>query len=142
MTTKRNAQIPVPFTPVLLNDSNEELAKWAKAFTTLTEESNQQIIDSFITVKRTLTFNTNIEGDYITTGNFQHETVICNNTVPITVTLQLREQGERVTVIRAGTGAVLIDGNGSDIIGEPTQVMPAQYDAADLIASSVEWVLK
>ena len=51
-------------------------------------------------------------------------------------------ESARVTVIRAGTGAVLVDGDGATIIGAATQNMPAQYDAADLIASDTEWVLK
>lgn len=78
--------------------------------------------------------------DYTTTGDFFHEVVNCINTTAITITLQDRVADDQVSIIRGGTGAVLLDGNGSNITGEATQNMPRQYDRADLIATSVEWV--
>jgi len=88
------------------------------------------------------TFQTEVTADYVTTGNFDHEIVVCNNTVDITITLQSLTSDAQVSVTRAGTGGVTIDGNGATIIGESTQEMPDQYDVANLTGSSVEWVLK
>jgi hypothetical protein len=79
--------------------------------------------------------------DYATTGLYDHETVVCTNTTPITITLQTLAESERVTVVRAGTGAVRVDGDGATIIGNAIQNMPSRYDAADLMASDTEWVL-
>tara|TARA_R100000049_G_C1886119_1_gene40803 strand:+ start:145 stop:546 length:402 start_codon:yes stop_codon:yes gene_type:complete len=79
---------------------------------------------------------------YTTTGAFFHEIVNCTNTTTITITLQDRVENDRVTIIRGGIGGVTVDGNGETIIGESTQNMPRQYDAADLVATSSEWVLK
>lgn len=83
-----------------------------------------------------------VTADYTTTGRFDHEIVVCNNTSAITVTLQTLVEGQQVSVTRAGTGAVTIDGNGSTIIGESTQSLPDQYDVANMTATTVEWVLK
>jgi hypothetical protein len=80
--------------------------------------------------------------DFTTTGDFSHEIVVCTNTTAITITLQDRVENDRVTIIRGGIGGVTVDGNGETIIGESTQNMPRQYDAADLVATSSEWVLK
>ena len=79
--------------------------------------------------------------DYSTTGLYGHEIVVCDSASPITVTLHTLKRGSRVTVIRAGTGAVTIDGDGTNITGSPTQSLPSQYDAAELIGASTEWVL-
>ena len=87
-------------------------------------------------------YQTEVTADYTTTGSYDQEIVICNNTSAITITLQLLIAEKRVTVIRAGTGAVTIDGDGATITGVSTQTLPLQYDAADMTASSVEWLLK
>lgn len=72
----------------------------------------------------------------------QGDTIICTNTSAITITLPLSPKvNNRVTVIRAGTGAVTINGNGETILGETTQVMPMQYDAADMVFTSADWLL-
>jgi|TARA_Y100000310_G_scaffold172462_1_gene172577 hypothetical protein len=78
--------------------------------------------------------------DYTTTGDFFHEVVNCTNTTTITVTLQDRVADAQVSIIRGGVGGVTIDGNGETMDGEATQVLQRQYDRADLIATSAEWV--
>jgi hypothetical protein len=83
----------------------------------------------------------NITGDYTVPENTSNSVIVCNNTSLITITLPTLVEGYRVTVIRAGIGAVNIDGAGTDITGEPTQAMPSQYDAADMFATAIEWVL-
>jgi hypothetical protein len=142
VTRGRNQpQVAVPLTPILDDDSNRSLAKWARAMTALNEELTLTLQESFFAVLNTLTYDVNVDADYIVSGLVLNETVICNNTSPITVTMPARVEGRQVTVVRAGTGAVTIDGNGVNIIGNATQVLPAQYDAADMIASATEWVL-
>jgi hypothetical protein len=81
-----------------------------------------------------------VTADYTTTGDFHHEIVNCLNTTSITVTMQTRVEEDNVSVIRGGVGAVLLDGNGSNIDGEATQVLQRQYDRADMVATSKEWV--
>ena len=86
-------------------------------------------------------FQTETTVSYSTTGKYQHEIVVCTNTSGITITMQAIVEGKEVTVIRAGTGAVTVDGNGTNITGAATQVIPVQYDAPHMIATSSEWVL-
>ena len=47
-----------------------------------------------------------------------------------------------ITVIRANTGAVTVDGDGTDISGSATQVIAAQYDSVDILGTTLEWLLK
>ena len=68
-------------------------------------------------------------------------TVLCNNTTPITITLPTLVNGGKVSVIRANTGGVTIDGNGENIIGEATQILPSRYDTSRLIGSALGWFL-
>jgi hypothetical protein len=67
--------------------------------------------------------------------------VTCTNVSPITITLPLLVSTQRVGVVRAGKGAVTIDGAGALITGEPMQMLPLQYDSASLFAAGTEWVL-
>lgn len=70
------------------------------------------------------------------------DTYDCTNTSAITITLPADPPvNGRISIIRAGTGAVTIDGNGETITGETTQILPSQYDAADLVYGSTEWLL-
>lgn len=109
--------------------------------TGMNEELTVALQEAFETVRTTLSYSTNVTEDYQVTGQFLHETVICNNTSAVTVTLPARTEGARVTVIRAGTGAVTINGDGTNIVGSATKALATQYDADELIASSTEWVL-
>lgn len=86
-------------------------------------------------------FQQEVTEDYTTTGNHDYEIVKCNNTTPITITLHKLVANDRISVIRAGTGSVLLDGNGFNIIGFPTLFLPTRYDAPLLVASSIEWLL-
>lgn len=86
-------------------------------------------------------FQQEVTGDYTTTGKHDYEIVICNNTTPITVTLHTLVATDRVSVVRANTGPVTVDGNGFNIVGDSTLVLPARYDAPLLVASSIEWLL-
>ena len=67
--------------------------------------------------------------------------IICNNIVPIIITLHPIQVSDPVTVIRAGIGEVTIDGDGALIMGEPTQILPLIGDAADLIGTTIGWRL-
>jgi len=82
-----------------------------------------------------------VTADHTVTGEFNHEIVVCTNTVDITVTMPGLTEGLQVTVIRAGTGGVTVDGDGTNIIGAATQILGAQYDAPHMIGSSSEWLL-
>ena len=86
-------------------------------------------------------FQQEVTADYTTTGKHDYEIVICNNTTPITITLHTLVAQDRVSVVRAGVGRVTVDGNGFNIIGDSTLVLPTQYDAPLLVASSTEWLL-
>jgi len=80
-----------------------------------------------------------------TTGDVtarQGDIIVCTNTTAITVTLPADPPlNARVTVIRASTGEVTIDGNGELILGETTQSMPLPCDAADLVFTTEGWLL-
>lgn len=65
--------------------------------------------------------------------------LVCTNTTAITVTLTGFTTGAEVQVIRAD-GPVTIDGDGTLINGQATQVMPLQWDAANMVLTSVGWV--
>ena len=68
--------------------------------------------------------------------------VVCTNTTAITVTLPASPTANtRVGVVRAGTGAVTVDGNGETIIGATTQTLPLQYDAMQLVYFNDEWLV-
>ena len=68
--------------------------------------------------------------------------VVCTNATAITVTLPADPKlADRVTVIRASTGGVTIDGNGETILGETTQTLALQCDAADLVYTTTGWLL-
>lgn len=138
---RNTPQKAIPLTPILEGESNEALAKWARALLAFTEEQSLAVQESFEGTLRTLSYSTNITGNYSVTGEFSHETVICNNTSAVTVTLPARTEGARVTVVRASTGAVTIDGNGTNIAGTSTRTLSTQYTADALIASNLEWVL-
>lgn len=59
--------------------------------------------------------------------------IVCNNTTAITVTLPANPLDiQRFTVVRANTGGVTVDGNGSNINGASTLVLGARYDAPDI----------
>lgn len=97
-------------------------------------------MDAVETAIAALSTTVEISGDYTTTGNYNHETVICNNSSAITVTLQSLNLGDKVTIIR-GNGAVTINGGGSTVVGSSTHSLATRYDAASLTASSSEWLL-
>lgn len=76
---------------------------------------------------------------YTITGS--NEVVICSGSTPFQVDLKASpDLGDQATVIRAGTANITIDGNGLNIIGSGTQVLSAQYDFFNTIASSTEWL--
>jgi len=86
--------------------------------------------------------NTPVTADYTSLGGEAHELIVCNNTDPITITLNTLQINHRVTVVRGNTGTVTIDGDGALVHGEATQVMPSRYDSADLIGTAIGWLLK
>ena len=67
--------------------------------------------------------------------------IICNNIVPIVITLHPLVVSDPVTIVRANIGTVTIDGDGALIMGQPTQKLPLVGDAADLIGTSIGWKL-
>ena len=92
------------------------------------------MIDSMGVVETTVTTSTTSQG-------LAHERIICNNTSAITITLHAFATGGQVDVIRANTGAVTIDGNGTDITGQSTQALPSRYDVANVGPGPAEWIL-
>ena len=92
--------------------------------------------------KESRVFQTEVSSNYTITGDFTHEIVICTNTSAITITMPLHYEEAQATVIRGGTGGVTIDGNGTNIVGEATQAIPLQYDAAHMFGTSTEWALR
>jgi hypothetical protein len=70
-----------------------------------------------------------------------HIFILCENLVPITVTLPPVVKLTQISIIRGGVGAVTINGNGALINGLATQTLPLQYDTASLVASSTQWYL-
>lgn len=147
MATVRNPQVVIPVTPVLADNSDASQVRWIRAMSAAYDD----LVDTLTNVITNQTRNiNNLEvvtehtTDYTSVGQYPHEIIICNNTMgtDITITLQTLTPNDRITVVRAGKGKVTVDGAGSTIIGETTQVIPAQYDAADLVASETEWVLK
>lgn len=83
----------------------------------------------------------NATADYTVTGMYNHEIVICDSASLITVTLSALNLNDRVTVIRAGTGAVTVDGAAAELIrGVATYSIPARYDNVELVAAVSEWV--
>lgn len=70
------------------------------------------------------------------------DVIVCTNTADIVISLPLTpDVNSRVSVARAGTGGVTVSGNGEVILGEVSQVMPQQWDMADMMYTSVGWVL-
>ena len=67
--------------------------------------------------------------------------IICNNIVPIVITLHPIQVSDPVTIVRANIGKVTIDGDGALIMGQPTQMLPLVGDAADLIGTDIGWKL-
>ena len=67
--------------------------------------------------------------------------IICNNIVPIIITLHPIQVSDPVTIVRANIGRVTIDGDGALIMGQPTQILPLPGDAADLIGTDIGWKL-
>ena len=79
---------------------------------------------------------------YTITGTFDHEIVTCTNTTAITITMPTHVEDKQVTVIRGGTGAVTIAGNGTNIVGSANQTLPLQHDAAHMFGKVSEWGLR
>ena len=80
----------------------------------------------------------------IVTGNYSPPAsahIVCNNTGNITITLPTLASNIRITVIRANSGGVTIDGDGTNISGASTKVLSSQYDAADILGTTLQWLL-
>jgi hypothetical protein len=77
--------------------------------------------------------------DSVTLKDDYNYLVICENTSPITITMPVGTY--RVGVVRSKSGAVTLDGDGTDIIGNPTLSLASQYDVVNLIRNSDEWVM-
>jgi hypothetical protein len=127
-----------PLVAVIPGDFTSGQRRWLRYFQKVVYDLWQRTGGSADAVSVTQVEKT---ANYTTTGDFGHEIVVCTNTTAITITLQTLVEKALVTVIRAGTGAVTVDGGSSNIQGQATQNMPRQYDAASMVASSTEWVL-
>jgi hypothetical protein len=79
-----------------------------------------------------------ITSDYTAVGPAY---IVCNNTSAVTVTLPVLAANVTITVVRANTGSVTIDGDGATITGSATQTLPLRYDAAALLGTTLEWLL-
>lgn len=76
--------------------------------------------------------------NHSTSGN---ETVICNNTSPITVTLDASPTaGDEVNIKRWGSAAVTVSGN---IDGQTSKILETQYDNITIqyIDATIEWAI-
>jgi hypothetical protein len=143
MTTLRTPQPVIPITPVLDGEELTDVVPWARKIQGMLDQLTQSLVDTFTAQSRAYTPRVvEVTADYTTTGERNEETVICNNTGSITVTLHTLVAKNRVTVIRAGTGAVTVDGDAANISGAGTQSLAAQYDAVDMVASTTEWLKK
>ena len=90
-------------------------------------------------------FDTAISATSDTTGSEQFQFWTCTNTGPITLSFNTgHSTGDRVTVIRQGTGAVTIDADtigGTTVNGATTVSLPLQYDSATFMYTSTgEWI--
>lgn len=83
-----------------------------------------------------------VSEDYQVTGNFDHEIVTTTGSADLTITMPTLILDNRVTVIREGTGLPTMDGNGTNLIGEPTQQLPTQYDVVNWVGGGTEWLLR
>ena len=129
-------------TPVLSSSSDQDQVRWIRSLTASFDELSTQVATIDIDGRLTALENTTeITADYTTLGLYSHEIIICTNSGGIAVTLHALTGNDKVTVIRAGTGAVTVDGDASNIVGSGTYVIASQYDVAALIASSTEWLL-
>ena len=68
-----------------------------------------------------------------------NQRLVCTNTGAATITLTGFAIGASVQVIRTDA-VVTIDGSGTLINGQATQQLPSQWDAANLLLTSVGWV--
>lgn len=79
---------------------------------------------------------------YQVTGSFDHEIVTVTAAGATTVTMPPLILDQRTTVIREGAGLPTIDGNGVNILGEATQELPTQYDVANMVGGTTEYLLR
>ena len=90
-------------------------------------------------------FDTAISATSDINGPQQFQFWTCTNTSPITLSFNTgHSTGDRVTVIRQGTGAVTIDADtigGTTVNGAATVSLPLQYDSATFMYTSTgEWI--
>lgn len=87
-------------------------------------------------------YQTDVSSDYTVTGSFDHEIVNCTNAVGTTITITMPNlyEGAKVTVIRSGVGNVAVTSS-DGILGQTTQYLPMQYDAASMRGTTSQWVL-
>lgn len=75
----------------------------------------------------------NVTTDYSVPQTSNPQLMVCENTVPITVTLPPMAAGMDIMVVRNSTGAVTVDGGGELIFGAATQILPLQYDSLSIM---------
>lgn len=81
--------------------------------------------------------------NYIVTGNFDLEVVVCINAAGVNITITMPMLGSaQVLVTRKGLGGVTIAGSGTNILGLANQTLPMQYDSAHMYGTTTEWVLQ
>lgn len=103
--------------------------------------SSQTDLQAALDAKSDLVSVSTVTANHAVPDSTDHAVIVCNNTVDITVTMPTLASNQ-VTVIRANTGGVTIDGDGEDVQGEATQEIPLTGDAADLIGTTLGWLLK
>lgn len=83
-----------------------------------------------------------VTNDYTVPAGSSLFTLVCNNTIPIVITLTQLNIGVEGVIMRANTGTVQIaTADGSLIQGETTQNIPSNGDALDLIGTDLGWRL-
>jgi len=108
--------------------------------------TTQQLLDSLVDVWGYVNpVVTEVTTDYTAAGSLGTEKILCNSGSSITVDLPADPSDLTVIeVVRAGTGAVTIDGNGNTINGASTQSVASQYDCTTVewFEDISEWIIK
>lgn len=109
-----------------------------KSTETQLKEIREVLVDMWALVSP---FSAPHTGDYTVSGNVALERVIMTNTVAATVTLPVSPKDLAEVFVKRTDGQVTIDGNGTTIDGQATQILGTQYDGAHMLYTdaAAEW---
>ncbi len=106
------------------------------------QPSPEQLRDSLVDIWSLVSPHTDsVSASHTTSGAVALETLICTNSIAITVTLHGKPADGDEVVVKRQNAQVTIAGNGQTIDGAATLVLSAQYDAPHLhyTESGSEW---